>query len=69
VCWTMTLGDGPALGRPSGSAFADALDALACAARAWVLRFGPSAVSPWELIVALTGGALLYGRARDPPGY
>ena len=50
---------------PAGSPLADAVQALATAARAWVLRLG-AAARPWELIVWLTGG-LLYGRPRDPP--
>lgn len=70
VRWTISLGDGAALPRRrAGAPLADALDALAGAARAWVLRLGPDGTSPWELIVALTGGALLQGRPRDPPGY
>jgi hypothetical protein len=50
---------------PAGE-LGDALEALACAARAHVLRFGRHTES-WELIVALTGGRLLHGRPRDPP--
>ncbi|MGH2856420.1 MAG: hypothetical protein ACRDMJ_02920 [Solirubrobacteraceae bacterium] len=61
----MQLGDGPWLGHPSGRPFADAPDALACAARACVLRFGHIA-PPWELIVAMCAGVLLPGQ-RDPP--
>jgi hypothetical protein len=34
-----------------------------------VLRLGPDNPPVWELIVALTGGGLLHGRPRDPPGY
>jgi hypothetical protein len=57
----------PELGRvhPAGSRLGDAVEALALAARAWVLRFGP--VRPWELAVHLTGGLLVRGRLRDPP--
>jgi hypothetical protein len=33
------------------------------------LRFPDPRVSVWELTVALTGGGLLGGRVRDPPGY
>jgi hypothetical protein len=33
-----------------------------------VLRFGHQS-SIWELIVAVYGGGVLYGRPRDPPGY
>jgi hypothetical protein len=70
VRWTISLGDGHALPRRSvGAPVADALETLACAARAWRLRFGPDDTSPSELVVALTGGGLLHGRPRDPPGY
>lgn len=70
VRWTISFGDGAALPRRwAGSPLVDGLAALACAARAWVLRLGPDGSSLWELIVALTGGALLHGRPRDPPGY
>ena len=67
VTWTEQLGDGPWMARPSGRPFADALDALASAARAYVLRFGPIA-SLWELIVAVCAGELLH-RQRDPPRF
>jgi hypothetical protein len=46
---------GPVL--PAGDGFADAVEALAVAARAWVLRFGPGPV--WPLIAWLSGGVLL----------
>ena len=67
VRWTIALGCDE-LARPgsAGSQFADTVEALAGAARAWVLRFGPGH-APWELTVVLTGG-LLHGRPRDPPG-
>lgn len=42
---------------PAGSPFADAVEAVAVAARAAVLRFGPR--PPWQVASALTGGALL----------
>lgn len=67
VSWTVTLGDGLSTPRPSGSGFVDAVEALACAERAWVLRFGRRH-PPWELLVALSGG-LLHGCPRPPPGY
>ena len=67
--WTVTLGDADALPRPSDSGFVDAVEALCCAARAWVLHVGPRHPPPWELIVALTDGALLHGCPRPPPGY
>jgi hypothetical protein len=42
---------------PAGSGVADALEALAVAARAWVLRFGPAAV--WQIVSRLSAGKLL----------
>jgi len=42
---------------PAGSPFADAVEAVAVAARAAVLRFGPR--PPWQMASALTCGALL----------
>jgi hypothetical protein len=42
---------------PAGSLLADALEAVAVAGRAAVLRFGPR--PPWQVASALTGGALL----------
>lgn len=70
VSWTVVLGDADALPRRrwTGSPTADTLELLACAARAWLLRCGPDG-SPWELAVALTGGWLLHGDPRAPPGY
>lgn len=57
TCWGHALD--PGLGRvgPAGGAGADALEAVAVAARAWVLRFGPRPL--WPLVCALSGGALL----------
>ena len=46
---------GPVL--PAGNGVADALEAVAVAARAWVLRFGPG--DPWRIAGVLSGGALL----------
>jgi hypothetical protein len=65
VTWTVELGDGPWMPRPSGRPFAVALQALACAARAYVLRFGRIA-SVWELIVAVCGGELLSHGVGEP---
>jgi Homeodomain-like domain/Domain of unknown function (DUF6431) len=42
---------------PAGSGVADALEAIAVAARAWVLRFGPG--DPWRIASVLSGGGLL----------
>lgn len=41
----------------AGSVIADALEAVAVAARAWVLRFGPE--DPWRIASRLSGGMLL----------
>jgi|tagenome__1003787_1003787.scaffolds.fasta_scaffold20596173_2 transposase-like protein len=46
---------GPVL--PAGSVFADAVGALAIAARAFVLRFGPGEL--WPVVAWLSGGVLL----------
>jgi hypothetical protein len=46
---------GPVL--PAGSGIADALEAIAVAVRAWVLRFGPADL--WPLVSRLSGGLLL----------
>jgi len=46
---------GPVL--PAGSGIADALEAIAVAVRAWVLRFGPA--DPWQVVSRLSGGLLL----------
>jgi Domain of unknown function (DUF6431) len=54
---------GPVL--PAGSGVADALEAVAVAARAWVLRFGPG--DPWRIASVLSGGVLLATRAPAYP--
>ena len=54
---------GPVL--PAGSGVADALEAIAVAARAWVLRFGPSDL--WRIASRLSGGVLLATRAPAYP--
>ena len=41
----------------AGSGVADALEALAVAGRAWVLRFGPRPV--WQIVSRLSAGGLL----------
>jgi hypothetical protein len=46
---------GPML--PAGGVLADALEAIAVAVRAWVLRFGPGGA--WQLASVLSGGVLL----------
>jgi len=42
---------------PAGGGVADALEAIAVAARAWVLRFGPGPV--WRIVSRLSAGGLL----------
>ena len=42
---------------PGGSVVADALEAIAVAVRAWVLRFGPA--QEWQVAAVLSGGRLL----------
>ena len=54
---------GPVL--PAGSDIADALEAIAVAARAWALRFGPG--DPWRVASRLSDGALLATRAPAYP--
>ena len=55
--WAVALDPelGPVL--PAGGEIADAVEAIAVAVRAWVLRFGPGEV--WRLAGALSGGRLL----------
>ena len=48
---------------PAGSGIADALEAIAVAVRAWVLRFGPR--DPWRIAGVLSGGVLL-GNTSPP---
>ena len=50
---------------PAGSLFGDAVEAVAVAGRAAVLRFGPR--SPWEVASALTGGRLLSNTSSPWP--
>ena len=56
----------PELGRvmPGGSSVADAVEMIAVAGRAWVLRFGPG--DPWPVASRLSGGELL---ATRTPAY
>jgi hypothetical protein len=51
---------------PADSALGDAVEAIAVAVVAWVLRFGPTRTGPWELAVGMTGG-LLHGQPPLPP--
>ena len=48
---------------PAGSGVADALEAVAVAARAWVLRFGPRPV--WQIVSRLSAGGLLSGNTSS----
>jgi len=50
---------------PAGSPMADALEAVAVAARAWVLRFGPA--GPWRVASRLSGGLLCNTSSLFPP--
>jgi hypothetical protein len=54
---------GPLL--PAHSGVADALEAIAVAARAWVLRFG--SCDPWSVASRLSGGVLLTTRVPAFP--
>ncbi len=55
--WAVVLDSELGAIAPATSGFGDAVEAVAVAARAWVLRFGPRAV--WSLVAVLCGGALL----------
>lgn len=57
------VGLDPELGAvlPAGSGVADALEVIAVAVRAWVLRFGSG--DPWRVASRLSGGLLLATRA------
>jgi hypothetical protein len=63
--WAVALDPelGPVL--PAGSVIADALEAIAVAARAWVLRFGPG--EAWRIACALSGGWLLRNTSSPFP--
>lgn len=58
----------PMLGaiEPASSVFADAIEAIACAARAAVGRLGPR--GPWPFASAATGGRLLSNTSCPYPG-
>jgi hypothetical protein len=51
---------------PAGGGIADALEAIAVAVRAWVLRFGPG--DPWRIASVLSGGVLLGNASSLFPG-
>ncbi len=63
--WALVLD--PELGPivPAGGVFSDALEAIAVAARAWVLRFGPGRV--WSLVSVLSAGVLLCNTSTPLP--
>lgn len=50
-----------------GDGFGDAVSAVAVAARAWVLRFGPATV--WEVAAQLSGGMLLFHTSSPLPPF
>jgi hypothetical protein len=64
--WAVALD--PELGAivPAAGGLGDAVEAVAVAARAWVLRFGPRAV--WPLVAVLSGGVLLCNTSCPFPG-
>jgi hypothetical protein len=55
--WAVTLDPELAPVLPAGSGVADALEAVAVATRAWVLRFGSG--EAWRIAVVLSAGVLL----------
>jgi hypothetical protein len=60
--WAFALDPELAPMLPAGGGFGDALEAIAVAARAWVLRFGPGPV--WQLVCVLSGAGLGLSEAR-----
>lgn len=64
--WAVALD--PELGSivPGAGGLADAVEAVAVAARAWALRFGPRGV--WPLVAVLSGGVLLCHTSCPFPG-
>jgi hypothetical protein len=57
--WLRALAADPVMPGPAGSRWADALAVIDAAAVAAAGRFGMLTVSPWELVVAVSGGRLL----------
>ena len=55
--WAFALDPELAAVIPADGVLSDALEAIAIAARAWVLRFGPG--EAWQLAARLAGGVLL----------
>ncbi len=68
VRWTIALGEELGRARLPDSRLQEVADAVASAVLGWRLRFYNPCVSPWELMLALTGG-LLHGPPRDRPSY
>jgi hypothetical protein len=67
--WAFALDSSLGRFEPDRSSLGDAVEALATAARAWLLRLGRPGLEPWEIVLFLTGGQLLIGRPREPPGF
>ena len=65
LCWASALDPELSPLAPAGSAVADALEAIAVAVRAFVLRFGSRPF--WPLVASLSGGLLLATRGRAYP--
>jgi hypothetical protein len=57
--WLRALAADPVMPGPAGGRWADALAVIDAAALAAAARFGMPVVSPWELVVAISGGRLL----------
>jgi hypothetical protein len=64
--WCRALAADPVLPGPAGSAWADAIAAIAAAARALGSRFGVGEVPVWAVASAISGGRLL--APGWPPG-
>jgi hypothetical protein len=63
--WAVVLDPEIGVVLPAGSGIADAVEAIAVAARAWVLRFGPG--DPWRIACSLSGGVLLSNTSSPFP--
>jgi hypothetical protein len=63
--WAVVLDPELGVVLPAGSGVADALEAIAVAVRAWVLRFGPGDL--WRIAGVLSGGVLLATRTAPLP--
>ena len=65
VRWAVALDAELGAIEPAGSVLADALEAVAVAVRAWVLRFGPG--EAWRIASVLSGGLLLANTSSLSP--